>query len=80
LADKVKIQFFKNDSDRFEIQISDNGVGPLNPGAGMGSEIFNLLSKDKWTLIPNITGKGSTLILPVVVLYDLQVSNKLETK
>jgi signal transduction histidine kinase len=80
LADKVKIQFFKNDSDRFEIQISDNGVGPLNPGAGMGSEIFNLLSKDKWTLIPNITGKGSTLILPVVVLDDLQVSNKLETK
>ena len=76
LADKVRIQFFKNDADGFEIHISDNGVGPLSSEHGMGSEIFNLLSKDKWRLIPNVTGKGSILILPVPVLYDLPVSNK----
>ena len=76
LADIVKIQFIKDDSDGFEIQISDNGVGPLSSEPGMGSEIFNLLSKDKWRLIPNVTGKGSILILPVVVLYDLPISNK----
>jgi len=76
LADKVRIQFFKNDADGFEIHISDNGVGPLSSEHGMGSEIFNLLSKDKWRLIPNVTGKGSILILPVPILYDLPVSNK----
>jgi signal transduction histidine kinase len=76
LADIVKIQFIKDDSDGFEIQISDNGVGPLSSEPGMGSEIFNLLSKDKWRLIPNVTGKGSILILPVVVLSDLPISNK----
>jgi signal transduction histidine kinase len=76
LADKVKVQFTKNDSGGFEIRISDNGVGPLTSGPGMGSEIFNLLSKDKWRLIPNVSGKGSILILPVELLYDLQVSDR----
>jgi len=42
----------------------------------MGSEIFNLLSKDKWRLIPNITDKGSILILPIEILYDLRLSDK----
>lgn len=77
LADKVHIQFINKDSDGFEIQISDNGVGPRSSAPGLGSEIFNLLSKDKWKLIPNVSSKGSILILPVSNLLDLQETERL---
>jgi len=79
LADKVEIQFIKNDPDGFEIQVKDNGVGPITSEPGMGSEIFNLLSKDNWRLIPNVSGKGSILILPVTNVYDLQSSDTVGT-
>ena len=73
----VYIQFINKDSDGFEIQISDNGVGPRSSAPGLGSEIFNLLSKDKWKLIPNVSSKGSILILPVSNLLDLQETDRL---
>lgn len=76
LADKIQIQFSKNDDDSFEIQIKDNGVGPISNQPGMGSEIFDLLSKDSWRLIPNVGEKGSILILPVKNIYKLQSSDK----
>jgi signal transduction histidine kinase len=76
LADKIRIQFSKMDSEDFEIQVIDNGVGPISNQPGMGSEIFDLLSQDSWRLISNVGEKGSTLILPVKNIYQLQISEK----
>jgi len=76
LADKIRIQFLKMDSEGFEIQVIDNGVGPISNQPGMGSEIFDLLSQDSWRLISNVGEKGSTLILPVKNIYQLQISEK----
>jgi len=76
LADKINIQFTKYETGGFEIQVIDNGVGPIESGPGLGSEIFNLLSKDKWRLLPNPNGRGSVLILPITSVYDLQSSDK----
>ena len=76
LADKIRIQFTKTGDEGFEIQIKDNGVGPISNKPGMGSEIFDLLSKDSWRLVPNVGEKGSTLILPVKNVYQLLSSDK----
>jgi len=76
LADQVRIQFSRMESDGFEIQVIDNGVGPISNQPGMGSEIFNLLSKDSWRLISNVGEKGSVLILPIKNIYQLQTSER----